>query len=126
MSSGMPVEDSLNMAAGMLQEYPALQKKAQDALERLSSGGQSIASALGDAGILPKSQCRILEAGIHGGASERAMAQIARSMTDESETAIEELVARVEPTMVIITSMLVGLILLSVMMPLINIMSAIG
>jgi len=35
-------------------------------------------------------------------------------------------VARVEPALVLVTSVLVGVILLSVMLPLMNIMTAIG
>ena len=47
-------------------------------------------------------------------------------MSERSEAAIHEKVSRVEPTLVIIASLLVGMILLSVMLPLMNIMSAIG
>lgn len=126
MSSGMPIEDALLMAAEMLPDHPSLKEKADDAVKRIRDGEQSLSSALADSGILSAARCRMLEAGIRGGASEKAMEQIAESMSDESETALEELVAKVEPTMVVITSVLVALILLSVMMPLINIMSSIG
>ena len=54
------------------------------------------------------------------------MEQIAQQLSEESEMALEETVGRVEPTLVVITSVLVGLILLSVMLPLMHIMTAIG
>lgn len=41
-------------------------------------------------------------------------------------TGLNPAVSKVEPTLVIIMSVMVGLILLSVMLPLVNIMSTIG
>ena len=54
------------------------------------------------------------------------MEEIARRMDDNVQMAIERKVGRIEPTIVIITSILVGIILIAVMLPLINIMSSIG
>ena len=45
---------------------------------------------------------------------------------EEGETALDAMVSRVEPALVLVCSLLVGLILLSVMLPLMNIMAAIG
>ena len=42
------------------------------------------------------------------------------------QLALESQVARVEPALVLVTSLLVGAILLSVMLPLMHIMTAIG
>ena len=47
-------------------------------------------------------------------------------MTERTELTIAEKVSRVEPILVIITSLLVGMILLAVMLTLVNIMSTIG
>ena len=44
----------------------------------------------------------------------------------ESEAALDARVSKVEPTLVLVTSLLVGLILLAVMLPLMHIMTAIG
>ena len=46
--------------------------------------------------------------------------------TQEGEAALDALVSRVEPALVLVCSLLVGLILLSVMLPLMHIMAAIG
>ena len=54
------------------------------------------------------------------------MAEIARRLQDEVTSEIDIRVGRIEPTIVIVTSVIVGIILLSVMLPLMNIMSAIG
>jgi len=44
----------------------------------------------------------------------------------ENKEALEDAVCRIEPAMVLCASVLVGVILLAVMLPLMNIMSAIG
>ena len=54
------------------------------------------------------------------------MEEVARRLGEESEYALEARVAQVEPALVLVTSLLVGAILLSVMLPLMNIMAAIG
>ena len=52
--------------------------------------------------------------------------KIAADLSEESEFAIEAMVGKVEPALVLVCALLVGLILLSVMLPLMHIMSAIG
>ena len=54
------------------------------------------------------------------------MEKIARDLSEEGEAALDALVSRVEPALVLVCSALVGLILLSVMLPLMHIMSVIG
>ena len=54
------------------------------------------------------------------------MEDISRRMQEDAQNALESMVARVEPVLVLITSVLVGVILLVVMLPLINIMETIG
>ena len=47
-------------------------------------------------------------------------------MQEEAQQELERAVSKVEPALVLVTSVLVGVILLSVMLPLMNIMTAIG
>ena len=69
---------------------------------------------------------RLLELGQRSGAGDASMEKIARDLSEEGEAALDALVSRVEPALVLVCSVLVGLILLSVMLPLMHIMSAIG
>ena len=76
--------------------------------------------------ILDAAFCRILDLGAKSGTSDTAMEEISRRMDDRVQMEIERKVGKIEPTIVIITSILVGIILIAVMLPLINIMSSIG
>ena len=68
----------------------------------------------------------MLALGLQGGSGDQVMEEIACRLMDEAEAALEQKVSRVEPAMVLTASLLVGVILLSVMLPLMNIMSSIG
>ena len=68
----------------------------------------------------------MLALGVRSGSADTVMAHLAERLEEESEETLEAAVGRVEPTLVIVTSVLVGAILLSVMLPLMNIMAAVG
>ena len=54
------------------------------------------------------------------------MGRISRQLMEESEDALVRLTAKVEPAMVTVACVLIGVVLLSVMLPLMHIMAAIG
>lgn len=125
LSSGLPVEEALTLAGSLLDGVPAAKARCDDCKKRLESG-ESLSAAMKASGALPNAECRILELGLRSGTGDAAMEQIARRLSEESEMALEESVARVEPALVMVTSVLVGIILLAVMLPLMNIMTSIG
>lgn len=125
LKSGLPVEEALRMAAEYQDDVPAVQVRYRAGLERLRQGS-GLAEALRAGDILPPAYCRMLALGVRSGTGDTVMEELACRLQEESEAEIEAAVGRVEPAMVIVASLLVGLILLSVMLPLMNIMSAIG
>lgn len=125
MSSGLPMEEALSLAAGLVEDVPAASARCLVCRELLE-GGAPLGSALRESGLLPAGRCRLLEMAQRGGAGDSAMAKIAADLSEESDIALEERVSRVEPALVLTCSALVGLILLSVMLPLMHIMSVIG
>ncbi len=125
MASGLPLEKALELSASLLSDNPAAQARCRSCCEQLDQG-VSLAQAMRASALLPASACRLLELGQRSGSADMAMEKIARDLADDSDAAIEELVSRVEPVLVLVCSVLVGLILLSVMLPLMHIMSAIG
>ncbi len=125
MASGLPTEESLSLAAGLMSDAPAAKARCEDCLSRLERGS-SLAEALKGSQVMPAAQCRLLELAQRSGAGDSAMEKIAADLSEESEYALEEAVSRVEPALVLVCSVLVGLILLSVMLPLMHIMAAIG
>ena len=125
LSSGIKDEEAVETAAGLIKALPGTEEKTSACIEAMKKG-ESLPSALRKAGLLPASHCRILEAGTKSGAADTAMAAIAAAMSEEADFAIEESVSKIEPAMVIAASIMIGIILISVMLPLVNIMAAIG
>ena len=123
LAGGLPLEESLELAAGLLEGGG---RARCEACRGLLEGGARLSAALEESGVLPRRSCRLLELGERGGAGDLAMEKIAADLMEEGEAALEELTGRVEPSLVLACSLLVGVILLSVMLPLMNIMSAIG
>ena len=125
MSSGLPVEEAVQLSSELLKGTPGIEARAEKCLSLLNSGS-SVAQAMDEAQLLPKAQCRLLDTGIRSGSGDTAMEQVARRLSEESEAALDERIGQVEPALVIISCVLVGRILLSVMLPLLHIMAAIG
>ncbi len=125
MASGLTLEDSMDLAQKLLSHIPAAAKRCESCRELLDNG-EDLAQAMAQTELLPKSQSKLLSLGIRGGSGEQVMENIAARLSEEAEESLEDLVSKVEPAMVLICSALVGLILLAVMLPLMNIMSVIG
>lgn len=124
-SSGMPLEDAVDMAALLLKDTPGAEKRCLRCHAQLLEGAD-LATALGDNQLLPLAACRLLTLGMRSGNGDGIMEEISRRMHAEAQLALESAVSKVEPALVLVTSGLVGVILLSVMLPLMNIMTAIG
>ena len=123
MASGLPVDEAVALSASLMEG--GAKARCQSCRQKLEEGG-SLGQALKDSGLLPPRQSRLLELGQRSGAGDASMEKIARDLSEEGEAALDALVSRVEPALVLVCSVLVGLILLSVMLPLMHIMSAIG
>lgn len=125
LSSGLPLEEAVDMSAALLKDVPEAAARCKTCRELLEEG-ESLSKALGETGLLPAASCRLLTLGIRGGSGDEVMEDIARRLSEEAQLALEDQVSKVEPALVLVTSVLVGAILLSVMLPLMNIMTAVG
>lgn len=125
LRSGLPMEEAVDLGANLLEEVPAAAERCRQCREHLAQGA-SLADALRDTGTLPAASCRLLALGLRSGSGDTVMEEIARRLSEEADEALERRVAQVEPALVLVTSLLVGAILLAVMLPLMHIMTAIG
>lgn len=124
VSSGMTVPEAAEMAAS-LGETPAFARRCQRCLDAAVSGA-SLSRALREGEMLTPSHCRLLEAGERSGRSEQVLQTISRDLLEAGEEDLVRVSARIEPVMVTVCSVLIGLVLLSVLLPLLHIMAAMG
>ena len=125
MASGLDLQESVGLAAALNSDTAPLADKYNNCLALLRSG-HTLSAALREGGILTARDSRMLAIGDTSGMADHAMAEIARRTDQQVQAEISSLVSRIEPTLVIITAVMVGVILLSVMLPLMGIMAAIG
>ena len=125
LSSGMQLEDSLSLAGLLLREVPGAAQRCEACLRALEAG-EDFAGAMERAGLIPPAQCRLLQVGLCSGSGDRVMETVAQTMMEDARESLEKAVNRAEPAMVLISSLLVGLILLSVMLPLADILAVLG
>ena len=124
MASGLDIDESLKMAEELVSNLEMKSRLAK--CIGLMEKGTGFPEASSQSGILSGLYPQLLSVGFRTGESDKAMEEIARRTQDEAEEEIGKIVSRIEPTLVIIMSLIVGMILVAVMLPLVSIMSSIG
>lgn len=125
LSSGLTLEETLQLATLMLSDTPEAAARCGSCATALEEGA-TLAEAMGRADLLDAASTRLLSVGLKGGNADRVMAKIADDLAEDASASLESTISRIEPAMVLTASLLVGAILLTVMLPLMNILSTLG
>ena len=123
MSSGLDTDQSLEMVSRLV-DNSVMEKKINECRTLISSG-TGFAEALVKVGIFSSMYSRMISIGYKTGSVEKVMAKIASGYEDEVDSRMSHLISVLEPTLVIILSVIVCLILLSVMLPLMAVIGSI-
>lgn len=121
LKSGLTPENGLELSKKLITNPAFLEKIEQ--CSSLLNDGIPLTDALSKSGIFSGMQARMLLIGSRTGSMDEAMQQIAAQYEEELDTSIGNTLSVIEPTLVAVLSITVGLILLSVMMPLMGILS---
>lgn len=122
VSGASDVAEAMEMVADFAHEIDRDGRVA--ACRDLVLGGKNLADAAAETDILSPVYCRMLSIGERTGSIDELSADVARRASEDAQSAMDALTGRIEPAAVIILTLLVGLLLLSVMLPLIGVMSA--
>ena len=124
-ASGMSMEESVELASrlcGGAKEIDARTARCREAI----LDGSGPADALADSGLFSSRDCRLMKLAEQTGSLHEALEDIAARQEEESLRRIDRLVSAIEPAIVVITSVLAGIILVSVMLPLMGLLSTAG
>jgi type IV pilus assembly protein PilC len=116
MSSGLDTDQSLEMVSRLV-DNSVMEQKVNDCRAQIAEG-LGFAEALVKTGIFSSMYSRMISIGYKTGSVETVMAKIASGYEEEVDTRMSHLISVLEPTLVIILSVIVCMILLSVMLPL--------
>ena len=100
-------------------------KKLLDSKEKMFEG-ESFSKVIKETQIYSPLYARMIMIAERTGEADQALSKIAVQIDDEVTADIQNFVSVIEPTLVIVLSVLVEGMLLSVMMPLMGILSVIG
>ena len=125
LRSGLPEAQTLDLAEKLLEDVPAAYLRCRGCSGGLQKG-KTLEESMAEAGLLSPVQSRLLAVGMRSGNGDRVMENLADRLMEDADRELENTVAAVEPAMVLTASLLVGMILLAVMLPLMNILSALG
>lgn len=121
ISSGMNIDKAVNMSSELTPGVK--QGKKINKMKALMDENESFASALSKADIFPPVYVGMIKVGVKTGNLDEAMKNVAMRYTSDTDERISRAISVIEPTLVILISVVIGLLLLAVMLPLINIMS---
>ncbi|MEA4815617.1 MAG: type II secretion system F family protein [Lachnospiraceae bacterium] len=123
LSAGLDIDASLEMAE-KLNKGSAISGSISKC-RNIMAGGKGFFEAIGEGELFPPLYARMLSIGIKTGTADEVMEEIAKRTEMDANYRIDRVIGKVEPILVVIMSVLVGLVLLSVMLPLMGIMSSI-
>lgn len=125
LRSGLDYEEAFSLVSDLMVEDEKMKDKIMTCQTRVAEG-ESLAKAAVQLHILNRMNGRLLQIAERTGDTAETLEKIARQTDEEITAWIQDLVAVLEPTLVAILSVLVGGILLSVLIPLMGILSSIG
>ena len=124
LSSGLDTDESIQMTAE-LTNHPIIQGKIKTCQEHLASG-MGFSEAITAAGLFSNTQNRMIHVGVKAGSLDQVMENIAQQCNEETDNKIGHLLSVLEPTLVAVLAVIVGVVLLSIMLPLMGIMANMG
>lgn len=122
--SGLTPETSLALATQMI-SHPLVLERLQKAADLLNTGC-IFSDALKESGLLGGMEIRLIVVAFQSGTADEAFADLSSRYQNNASALITRVISVIEPTIVIILSLLVGLVLLSVMMPLLGVLADIA
>ena len=124
-ASGLLMEECVELSAKLCGGAKEVDEKLEACRKELLEGGRT-AEALAHSGLFSARDSRLLMLAERTGSLPETLDSIARRSEEDTLARIDRMVGAIEPAIVILTAVLTGIILLSVMLPLLSIMSTLG
>ena len=125
IASGLGANESIDSASALIRGSKKMDARVERCRELLGTEGR-LATALSESGIFSARNSRMIAMGFETGSIDEVMGEISVRSENAAQERLGALVSAIEPTIVIISSLVAGAILLSVMLPLVSIMSGIS
>ncbi len=124
LASGLDTDQGLELAYELV-DNPYMQGKINKCRQHIHHG-ENFSNSLLLSGIFSRTYASMITIGYKTGAMDEVMEKVGIAYEKEVEERLNRFLSTLEPTLVIILSLFIGLILISFLLPLLGIMSSIG
>lgn len=124
LASGLDTDQGLELAYELV-DNPYMQEKINKCRQHIHHG-ENFSNSLLLSGIFSRTYASMITIGYKTGAMDEVMEKVGTAYEKEVEERLNRFLSTLEPTLVIILSLFIGLILISFLLPLLGIMSSIG
>lgn len=124
VSSGLDVKESMEMSQGIV-EHPGVQKKISHCIEKMDKE-ESFANTLREESILTGMQGRMVAVADKAGMMDEVLGDISSQFDEKISNHMGQFCTKVETSLVLTLSVVVGGVLISIMFPLVSIITSIG
>lgn len=124
LASGLDTDQGLELAHSLV-DNPHMQERINKCREHIRHG-ESFSNALLLSGIFSRTYSSMITIGYKTGSMDEVMEKVGIAYEKEVDDRLNRFISILEPTLVIILSLFIGLILISFLLPLLGIMSSIG
>ena len=122
--SGMELDKGMELARELV-DNSAVAEKIDVCSEKLQLG-EGYYEAMKESGLFSSFHIQLIKVGVRSGKMDEVLQNISDDYEQQADASIDAMVARLEPTLVAVLAVAVGLILLSVMLPLAGILAGVG
>lgn len=121
LSSGFPTLEAFRLMPSVLSNREV--KEKVNGIYNKMNNGEPFAESVSESGLFGALDDRMIKIGSATGREEQVMEKISEQYEEQVEEGISQIVAIIEPTLIALLSIVIGAILLSVMLPMIGILS---
>ena len=124
MSSGIPIVESMRMSVGTLNNK-LLERKLLEAVGKVEEG-VSLSAALENVKIMPPLALRMISVGETTGSLEEMLRDIAEYFEEEIDRNLHIITTAIEPAIMIVMGVVIGIIIITMYLPVFKIAGTVG
>lgn len=124
ISSGMDAQEAMALSKKIV-EHPVVEKQVENCIEKMSKE-ETFSNALRDENILTGMQGRMVSVAEKSGLLDDVLGDISQQYDDKIENHMGQFCTKLETALVLSLSIIVGGVLISVMFPMVSIITSIG
>jgi type II secretory pathway component PulF len=124
LESGLTMMKALEVVNTVVQN-----KHIEDAMEEVKAGvrrGRDLAIPMKESGVFPPMLIHMVELGQRSGEIEGMLLKVAEIYDEDVRLSLDALVSLLEPVIIVVMGLFVGLLVLAILLPILNMSTNIG